>query len=157
MQFFWFTRQTTRVNGELSRNDFRFEQAHVFDAYTCTGASAIANAVTSHVDGIHQEHSTRFSVGCSICQSAASSGDALLPRAHPQDLHFCEPELPLEACSQAEDLTNYATRMLRTLQLRGTLRGAGARSAPSRELHKTSPTPTLWQVSESLDHFQVCS
>ena len=25
----------------------RFEQAHVFDAYTCTGASAIANAVTS--------------------------------------------------------------------------------------------------------------
>ena len=45
--------------------------------------------------------------------------------------------------------------MLRTLQLRGTLRGAGARGAPSRELYKTLPTTTLWQVSESVDNFQV--
>ena len=82
---FWFTRQTARVNGGLSRNDS-------LRAGACLRRVHLHWRQCHHRRGdidIYHEHSTRSSVGCSSRQSAASSGDAPPPlRVHPQDLHF---------------------------------------------------------------------
>ena len=128
-------------------HDIRFEQAHVFDAYTCVGASAITDAATS-TSTMH----TALDLPLTALVANRPLLQAMLLLLFEHTLRtciFCEPELPLEACSQAQALTDHATRDASNSVTPRNTSWSWLASFTARCQRQ------LCQVSESLDNFQV--
>ena len=142
---FWFTRQTARVNGGLSRNDS-------LRAGTCLRRVHLRWRQCHHRRGdidIHHEHSTRSSVGCSSRQSAASSGGAPPPSSAPSGPAF------LRALVAAGGLLTGRRFDQKRHQGRFELCTPRNTSWSWRTECTHSEASQLWQVSENFDNFQV--